>query len=201
MESELVTFVREVAIGAYKPDEVRKRALALLAAHDAREGGRGESVLPADLDATPAAAGEAMNTPMTTPMSEMDDLPESVRDAVEWMDTDNTVNPYWDDVRAELLRLAARVKELERYAKEADRRVGEQFGCAQQAQAFAIEKQRECLSATTELAALKAKIAEAPTGVVNRCALNSAPEYHITAPGSPLDGHRVALLDLDAKEG
>src|SRR5690348_2161903 len=141
----------------------------------------------------------------------LDDLPESVRDAV------NRIGIYVDEkllgtnldvIRAELLRLAARVKELERenaelrdYAKEADRRVGEQFGCAQQAQAFALEKQRECLSATTELAALKAKIAEAPTGVVNRCALNSAPEYHITAPGSPLDGHRVALLDLDAKEG
>ena len=51
-----------------------------------------------------------------------------------------------------------------------------------------------------ELAALKARIAEAPVSIVGRCALNSSPEYNIVTSCSPLDGKRVALVVLGEGE-
>lgn len=52
----------------------------------------------------------------------------------------------------------------------------------------------ELLRLIRENDSLRERIAGAPLGVVNRCALNSAPEYNIMSPGSPLDGKRVRLV-------
>lgn len=130
-----------------------------------------------------------MNTPMTTPMSEMDDLPESVARAVKYLDSQMQAAPlphaalspaYWADVRVELLLLAARVKELE----AENGRLRDLCGCAYQAMGVhdAPEKWMDALAgakngepfttdgllpyapdavcaAESELDALKAKIA------------------------------------------
>lgn len=136
-------------------------------------------------------------------MVEMDDLPESVRGALRVLDGEAVCtcsvaytsrgmkdpqcnHDLAEDVNiisAELLRLASRVKELERLLLDA-RSVSDRWSA-------------QCEQSESELAALKARIAEAPTHVAE---WTLAHGLTFNAADGTLDGRRVAMLDM-GKEG